>query len=253
MVGKELLEMPMCPDLYARTLVERIAGTVVRAVIEGRPVSFFVTTELDTIMGQHAYGYFYEVEELTIIARYFHPGSIMLDVGSNIGNHTIYAAKFLDPRRILCVEPNPEAIGILRINVDLNHIHEQVDLRYLGLGLSDGPGTAVIGRTIPMNLGGAALAPQAGGPIRLVTGDELLWGQRIDFIKIDVEGMELAVLKGLERTIADCRPNIFVEVDNAHAPAFRALVDRLGYLVVDRYNRHGVVENFMLVPQERAR
>ena len=36
-------------------------------------MSFFVTTELDTIMGQNAYGYFYEIEELAIIARHFRP------------------------------------------------------------------------------------------------------------------------------------------------------------------------------------
>ena len=63
-------------------MVDRISGSVVRAVIEGQPVSFFVTTELDTIMGQNAYGYFYEIEELAIIARHFRPGSIMLDVGA---------------------------------------------------------------------------------------------------------------------------------------------------------------------------
>ena len=83
-----------------------------RAVIDGQPVSFFVTTELDTIMGQNAYGYFYEIEELGIIAQHFRRGSIMLDVGANIGNHTIYAAKFLGARRIICIEPNPEAIMI---------------------------------------------------------------------------------------------------------------------------------------------
>jgi FkbM family methyltransferase len=236
--------------LYAPTVAERISGSVVRAVIEGQPVSFFVTTEQDTIMGQNAYGYFYEIEELAIIARHFRPGSIMLDVGANIGNHTIYAAKFLGARRIICIEPNPEAIMILRINVDLNQLHEQVDIRYLGLGLSDSPGAAVIARTIAMNLGGVALASQAGGSIKLCAGDELLQGQRIDFIKIDVEGMELAVLKGLERTIAESRPGIFVEVDNAHAPAFHALIQHLGYAVVDRFNRYGTSENFMLVPLE---
>ena len=216
-------------------------------------MSFFVTTELDTIMGQNAYGYFYEIEELAIIARHFRPGSIMLDVGANIGNHTIYAAKFLGARRIICIEPNPEAIMILRINVDLNQLHEQVDMRYLGLGLSDSPGAAVIARTIAMNLGGVELASQAGGSIRLFAGDELLQGQPIDFIKIDVEGMELAVLKGLERTIAECCPGIFVEVDNAHAPAFHALIQHLGYAVVDRFNRYGTMENFMLVPSEETR
>ena len=247
------LDQPASPlsGLYAPTVVERIAGTVVRTVIEGQSVSFFVTTERDTIMGQNAYGYFYEVEELAIIAQHFRPGSIMLDVGANIGNHTIYAAKFLGARQIICIEPNPEAITILRINVDLNQLHGQVDLRYLGLGLSDSPGAAVIARTIAMNLGGVALAPQAGGSIRLLAGDDLLQGQPIDFIKIDVEGMELAVLNGLKRTITECRPGIFVEVDNAHAAAFHALTERFGYVTVDRFNRYGTMENFMLVPSER--
>jgi len=49
-------DRPVVPlsGLYAPTVVERISGSVVRAVIEGQPVSFFVTTELDTIMGQNA-------------------------------------------------------------------------------------------------------------------------------------------------------------------------------------------------------
>jgi FkbM family methyltransferase len=101
---------------------------------------------------------------LAIIARHFRPGSIMLDVGANIGNHTIYAAKFLGARRIICIEPNPEAIMILRINVDLNQLHEQGDMCYLGLGPSDSPGAAVIARTIAMNLGGVALPRRRAGP-----------------------------------------------------------------------------------------
>lgn len=238
-------------SLYVTTIADRISGTVVRTVIAGQPISFFVTTDQDTIMGQNAYGYFYEVEELDIIAQHFRRGSNMLDVGANIGNHAIYAAKFLGARQVICIEPNPEAIRILRINVDLNQLHGQVDLRYVGLGLSDSAGDAVIARTIPMNIGGGALAPQAGGSVRLVAGDDLLQGQRIDFIKIDVEGMELAVLNGLKRTITECRPEIFVEVDNAHEAAFHTLTERLGYLAVDRYNRYGTMENFMLVPSER--
>src|SRR2546427_10490828 len=152
------LDQPAAPlsGLYAPTVVARIAGTVVRTVIEGQSVSFFVTTERDTIMGQNAYGYFYEVEELAIIAQHFRPGSIILDVRANIGNHTINATKLLGARQIICIEPNPEAITILRINLDLSHLQGLAELRYLGLGLSDSPGAAVIARTIAMNLGGVA-------------------------------------------------------------------------------------------------
>jgi len=239
--------------LYSTTVTESVAGTVVRATIQNRPVSFFVTTELDTIMGEHSGGLFYEVEELDIISAHVRRGSVMLDVGANVGNHTIYAVTFLGARRVICVEPNPEAAAILRINVERNRLHAHVDL-HLGVALSDRPGTAVVSRTIEMNLGGVTLARQAGGPIRLVAGDELLGGERVDFIKIDVEGMELEVLRGLRRTIETCRPAILAEVDDTTADSFHAFADELDYVVVDRvdYGYDGV-ENVMIVPSEQTR
>ena len=100
-----------------------------------------------------------------------------------------------------------------------------------------------------MNLGGTALQTTDNGTIPLCTGDELVHDRRIDFIKIDVEGMEIEVLQGLEQTISTYRPNIFVEVDNTHFPTFQGWVQKHSYEVVDRYNRYGTMENFMLVPR----
>ena len=232
---------------------ERIPGIVVRTEIEGRPVSFFVTTDQDTIMGQNAYGYFYEMEELAIIRRYSNVDAVFLDVGANIGNHTIYFAKILGAREVVCIEPNPEAIKILRINIELNRLQDQVDMAYVGYGLSDRPGRAIIGRTIDMNLGGTTLEPKDDGTIPLVAGDELLRGRNIDFIKIDVEGMELEVLRGLEQTIASCEPKIFVEVGNANLEPFHEWVQKHAYRIVGRYNRYGDQENFMILPRDKSK
>jgi hypothetical protein len=91
-------------------VTERIPGIVVRTSIEGRPVSFFVTIDQDTIMRQNAYGYFYEPEELALSQRYAGASAVFLAVGANIGNHTIYFAKLLEAQQVICIEPNPEAI-----------------------------------------------------------------------------------------------------------------------------------------------
>jgi FkbM family methyltransferase len=226
---------------------DRIPGIIVRTEVEGRPVSFFVTTDQDTIMGQNAYGYFYELEELAIMRRHSIANAVFLDVGANIGNHTIYFAKLLDARQVICIEPNPEAIRILRVNIDLNQLQDRVDLTHIGCGLSDHVGRAIIGRTIEMNLGGTTLEPRDDGTIALVPGDKLLNGRNVDFIKIDVEGMELKVLQGLEQTISRFKPNIFVEVNNANLGSFREWAKQRAYEIVDSYDRYGVQENFMLV------
>ena len=59
---------------------------------------------------------------------------------------------------------------------------------------------------------------QAG--IKIVTGDKLFANKDFDFIKIDVEGMEIKVLNGMKALISRCRPTLFVEIDNDNAQVF---------------------------------
>ena len=74
----------------------------------------------------------------------------------------------------------------------------------------------------------------------------LLNGRHIDFIKIDTEGMEIDVLKGLQDTIATCRPTMFVEVDHQNGDAFRAFLRRSGYVVRDQFSRYDSFTNFLV-------
>jgi FkbM family methyltransferase len=192
---------PVCGGIFAMNLTSqsahKIDGTIVSARIRGQNVSFFVADETDLIQKEHFDGKFYESEELKIISEFFPCGGIFVDIGANVGNHTIFVARFLSPLKVIVIEPNPAACAILKANIALNRLDSRVDAFYLGIGLSNTSARAVT-MTAAGNLGGTRLhfsEEQSG--LRVVPGDALLFGHRIDFLKIDVEGMEIDVLEGL--------------------------------------------------------
>lgn len=220
---------------------------VVRAIIHGQPICFTITNAKDSIQRYHIKGEFYEAEELEIIRKHFRPGSVFCDMGANIGNHTLFAMKYLHAATSILFEPNPEAITILRSNLELNGLTDRVDLSHLGIGVSDAHQSGFRMDFTLRNLGGAKLVP-GGGTIETEKGDVLLAGRHVDFIKIDVEGMELRALAGLEQTIARCRPALFVEVDKSQTMKFRNWATERDYVVRARYVRYESKVNFLAEP-----
>jgi FkbM family methyltransferase len=225
---------------------EYLSGTIIRFSTRGQEVSFFVTDPADLIQSEHTEGRFYEAEELEIIGRYFY-GGCFVDIGANIGNHAVYISRFLNPSRIICIEPNPEAIRIFDVNIKLNEISHIVDRQHLGIGLAAAEGMAALHQPQIDNMGAMQLIP-GSGDIRVTTGDTLLAREHPAFIKVDVEGMELEVLQGLQHTIARCSPTIFVEVDNVNREPFANWRRSCGYEIVEGYRRYPQNENFLLIP-----
>ena len=248
-------------NINVSCLVHRINGTIVSSRIMGQCVSFFVADETDLIQKEHFEGKFYESEELKIVSEFFHPGEIFVDIGANVGNHTVFVARFLSPLRVIVIEPNPAALAILKANIALNHLDSRVDASHLGIGLSNISARAVA-MTPAGNLGGTRLQfceEQSG--LRVVPGDALLFEHRIDFLKIDVEGMEIDVLDGLKRTIAEQRPRIFIEVDNPNVGKFFEWTKINNYYIAASSSGRTFwsasptstpgYENFMLIPEAR--
>ncbi len=223
-------------------------GIVVDTRIDGQEISFFVTDTFDEVQRHHVSGRFYEEEELAIIGKHFR-GGVFVDVGANVGNHTIYALKFLDAAKAIAFEPNPPAHRVLRLNIAINNLQDRVVVHEVGL--SDQPGRASF--EIPRhNLGATRLVPQSGqGQLELVRGDRILASEAVDFLKIDAEGLEMQVLAGLGETIAKSRPTMFVEVEDANVPAFQAFCASVDYKTVATYRRYEVNCNFLVVPSER--
>jgi FkbM family methyltransferase len=218
-------------------------------MVQEQEVRFFVRNPYDDQQGVHYRGFFYELGVLEALQKIVRPGIIFLDVGANIGNHTLFAEKFLGAGEVIAIEPNPDAIEILRLNIALNGLR-RVNLQHLGFALSDAAESFDI-TVVENNIGWATLNPSEGGAIRSVVGDDLFAERPIDFIKIDVETMEMHVLRGLARTIARNRPLMFIEVDVENRAAFELWLRENRYRISGRTEQKPKNQNFLVEPLER--
>lgn len=149
---------------------------------------------------------FWEPRERALLAEVAQPGFAFVDVGANAGGYSLWVLSLLRDRcTIVAVEPDPELAARLRFNAATN---DAANLRVIGAALSDHEGMgllAVDARNRGENrLLGHAGAGEAGGgtpvPLRTLLG--VVRGEglsRIDALKIDIEGMELSVLRAFFR------------------------------------------------------
>lgn len=226
-------------------------GTVVRNIIDGQSISFLVINPHDEIMKYHHAGAFYEAEELELIKRHCTGEGVFVDIGANVGNHSVYASRFLRCSRIVPFEPNQAAIAIMRENLQLNRC-SNVDTRFLGIALAGKKGRLRQATPDANNLGHTLYLEDGTGDIQAIDGDALIGDEPIEFIKIDVEGMELEILSGLERTIKRWQPAIFVEVWDDRLASFVDWCERASYQLVERFRRYEVIENYLIKPISRA-
>jgi FkbM family methyltransferase len=193
----------------------------------------------------HASGRFYEEEELAIIRR-FYTGGTFVDVGANVGNHSVYAALALNAPKVISFEPGPLAGKLFDINILLNNLAGTVERH--AVGLSKSAGTAKIGFAQLHNLGSTQLERAEGGGLVLMRGDDMLNGAEVGLIKIDTEGMEMEVLDGLSETVAAHRPALFVEVGTESDGEFRQLLGRHNYKIAETFTRYEGQRNYLALP-----
>lgn len=218
------------------------------------PVFFTMNNRSDRIHRTHLKGRFYESAQLEAIHAHFPPGGTFMDVGANIGNHTLYMLLLGGAARVIPIEPNPEALSLFLANVTLNGLLDRVELSTLGYGLDAAAADGLKVHAPKGNLGWAKIKPEAeaapgGADVAVRAGDGLIGGAQVDFIKIDVEGMEIGALKGLEATIKRCRPRLFVEVASANRAKFFDLMDRWGYETMQADKEMKLNQNLLMGPK----
>ena len=127
-----------------------------------------------------------------------------LDIGANIGWFTVIGSRLVGDRGlVLAVEPDPFNLRLLKRNLRLNGCY---NVEVFPLALSDRPGKATLYRS-SNNQGDHQLAVHSDRPdhvrVRVIAVDELLqrWLQKIDFIKIDTQGSEAAILRGMSELL----------------------------------------------------
>ncbi|MGR3466402.1 MAG: FkbM family methyltransferase [Shimia sp.] len=217
--------------------------------INGEMVHFAVGFPQDEVQKHHVRGEFYEAEECAALAAYVRPGDTFADIGANVGNHSIYVGRFTEVAKIIPVEMNPVAVALYQESMKRNNLSHIVDTRGLGLGIATHTSETWAINWREGNLGGGKLE-RNGGEMRAVRGDELFGEDRVDVIKMDVEGMEIAVLRGLPDVIARNRPVIMLEVNNGKRERFEAWVAENGYVTTERFKRYKVNETLVILPQE---
>ncbi|MCJ7429474.1 MAG: FkbM family methyltransferase [Candidatus Nanohaloarchaeota archaeon QJJ-5] len=132
--------------------------------------------------------------------------TVFYDIGANMGFYTLLAGQHGD--RVIGFEPHPAARDLLLRNIGLNGM---MDDHIYRIGISDEETTA--GVTDPYTFGTASLDPD-GDMIDVRSLDQVRDQDELpfpDIVKIDVEGHELAVLRGMEDTLVGAEPILFIE------------------------------------------
>jgi FkbM family methyltransferase len=175
------------------------------------------------------YGEF-SLGEIELFRQAVQPGWHVVEAGANIGAHTLILAQQVGPRgRVYAFEPQRVLFQTLCANMALNSL-THVHCRQEALGAAAGT-TYVpwLDYNAENNFGGLSLTHRQGEPVPVVPLDSLDL-PRCDFLKIDVEGMELEVLRGASQTIQRFRPLLYVENDRPEQSAeLIRYLQELGY------------------------
>jgi len=143
----------------------------------------------------------YEKYETNILLSQLNKNSVVVDVGANIGYYTLLAAKIA--KKVYAFEPDKEAFEILKKNVEGNHL-KNVVLFNKAVGSENKKVGVVRNKN---NFGDSRVVK--GNDIECVRLDEVI-KEKVDLVKIDVQGYEIEVLEGMKNMRV---PILLVEID----------------------------------------
>lgn len=178
----------------------------------GHQITVFADDHIGKQIALHG---LYEQEDIVLLLSLLDSlqDPVVLDIGANIGNHTL--ALSTRAHQIHAFEPIPQIFALLQRNIAQNGLQ---NVQIHNVALSDSRGTDVIYSTTEGNCGSSSFDrrefPSEAVPVTKVVGDEYLSSiavDRVDLMKIDVEAHEAYVLRGLIQTLRRCRPLITME------------------------------------------
>ncbi len=192
-----------------------------KKIIRGKLHGYWM--ELDLSDWSERYTYFlgrnYELEVQQLLSKILEPGDRFIDVGANIGMISLHAAHLVtEIGKVDCFEPNPECVQAIKANLARNGVKH---VKVFPVGLSDSNGVLQLNLT-SLHTGTATMAPVEGVTksfeVQVLIGDDVVLSdsRRVKLIKIDVEGFELHVLRGLKRSLEIYQPMLITEFVESH-------------------------------------
>jgi FkbM family methyltransferase len=202
----------------------RAAGWLVPADTEGRFLvrngSLLFAGDIESYIEREMYLFGdYEGLEIEQFLNVISTSSrrVLLDIGANVGTHSLRFAQHF--KQVHSFEPNPSLWASFEQNMSLNELHNVI-LHHVGLGSEDAelPFYSIECRN--HGLGTFLPEEQYDRPLKLVAHSRIAHGDRylqargisqVDAIKIDVQGLEPSVLRGLRGTLEASRPAVWFE------------------------------------------
>lgn len=177
-------------------------------------------------------------EEIELISKIVKRGDTILDVGANIGLMTIPFSKMVGPNgKVLSFEPQAKIYYILCGNIAINDLNN-VESYNLAVGDTNEPlFLPNIDYKKSNNFGGISLSDKGDIKVNQIKLDDLSF-EKLNFIKIDVEGMEINVLEGSKETMKKHRPVLYIENDRKDKSEVL-----LSFLLSNDYNCYWHVSN----------
>jgi FkbM family methyltransferase len=234
-----------------------------KKLIEGKHGPMLIDT-LDTFIGKsyRLQGEWAE-EELSLLSQLVTPLNVFIDVGANIGSHTVPLSRIAD--KTYAIEPERDNFRLLNANLILNDCWTviakncaatEVRSHLVLMGPErDQEGNFGVFKTSEMVLPGKSYQKVIGLPLTDIVDMEDI--PAVGLIKIDVEGHELAVIKGAGKILDMAKPVLYVEANNNETnPAlFRAIQDA-GYTIQWHFSPYWNPNNYMgagnVFPNHRA-
>jgi FkbM family methyltransferase len=212
-LGADSFVVKRARPLYERTLALVSGNRGIRWEINGAP--FRISPRHRQRMGQS-----YDPEVARYLAASLRPGSVCLDIGANVGVYALQFARWTGQTgRVIAFEPNPVSAAALAEHVRMNGFGDRVEIVQAavadtagtrifhmadadGMSRLDAPNPELEGRTAPTE-------------VRVTTFDELCGERGLvpDWVLVDVEGFEFAVLAGARRTLAAVRTPLKIVVE----------------------------------------
>ncbi len=171
------------------------------------------------------FSYSYE-REMQVIPRILKNPQVIIDVGANYGTYSFFFSRLYPHAKIFAFEPATSSYNILRKIIKSFHLDNVVPIKK-GLGSKEEKKQIVM----PMQYTILAYVSDGKTPnkqdktedIEITTIDNFCKKnniKNIDFIKCDVEGFELNVLKGAEKSLRKFKPIVFVEIEERHTKKY---------------------------------
>ena len=216
-----------------------------------RSVRFAIADRQEHIQSYLARGAFYEMAELAHHASVIPQRAVIMDIGANVGNHTVFYSKFTLASLIIPVEPMPQCCALLHRTLELNDC-KNVDPKYIGYGCGAADETMYVDDVNPVNWGATRLRNddkhQTRQQITVLPGDAIAGTREVNFVKIDVEGMELPVLAGLAGTISRSKPTMSVEVRAENEMGFKRWRNENNYRIERTFQSYRGVKTYVMFP-----